>query len=125
MLLGKTESISHEVEDIISDFSNTLCVSSASIIETILLHKTHKIRLGFKVEELTNVIEDQLYLNILHTKDEHLKTYSQLEIIPNHKDQIDHFIISQAISEKMILVSSDRKFKEYSTQKLEFVFNKR
>jgi len=37
----------------------------------------------------------------------------------------DHLIISQAISDKIPVISSDYKFKEYIEQGLDFVFNKR
>jgi hypothetical protein len=37
----------------------------------------------------------------------------------------DHIIISQAITERMKLISSDRKFSFYLKQKLELVFNER
>jgi PIN domain nuclease of toxin-antitoxin system len=36
-----------------------------------------------------------------------------------------HVIIAQAISDKIPLISSDQKFKLYTSQGLDFVFNKR
>lgn len=56
---------------------------------------------------------------------QHNQTLAKLEIVARHKDPFDHAIIAQAISEKLILVSSDKKFKEYTEQNLNFVFNKR
>jgi PIN domain nuclease of toxin-antitoxin system len=37
----------------------------------------------------------------------------------------DHAIISQAISDKIALISSDGAFENYTAQGLNFVFNKR
>ena len=57
--------------------------------------------------------------------DFHYKQYLSLQIDENHKDMNDHLIISQAISDKITLISSDSKFPFYEKQKLKFVFNKR
>ena len=56
---------------------------------------------------------------------ENNSTYYDLRIAENHKDMNDHLIISQAISDKIPVISSDYKFKEYIEQGLDFVFNKR
>lgn len=126
MLSGETESISNDVREIISDFSNIVLVSSLSVMELIFLFKNGKIKTTFKTaSEIEAAISDRLYIEILHTKPEHFKTYSKLEIANNHKDQIDHFIISQAVCEEIPLISSDKKFKEYISQNLDFVYNKR
>ncbi|PID88027.1 MAG: hypothetical protein CSB06_02535 [Bacteroidia bacterium] len=61
----------------------------------------------------------------MHTKKEHLATLSKLNQSGNHSDPIDHFIISQAICEKLYLISSDTKFNDYKKQNLKFIFNKR
>jgi len=53
------------------------------------------------------------------------RQYLSLQIDENHKDMNDHLIISQAISDKIPLISSDNKFPFYETQNLKFVFNKR
>ncbi|MDR3365412.1 MAG: PIN domain-containing protein, partial [Prevotellaceae bacterium] len=60
---------------------------------------------------------------ILPVKREHLLTYARLTALANHNDPNDHIIISQAITEKMTLISSDRKFEPYEKQNLDFIFN--
>jgi PIN domain nuclease of toxin-antitoxin system len=40
-------------------------------------------------------------------------------------DPSDHLIISQAITEGIPLISSDRKFHFYTQQALDFVYNER
>lgn len=126
LLSGDDDNLSNDVQNILFDYSNTLYVSSLSLIEIIFLFKNNKIKTKYKSsEELLQSIENEYYLQVLQTKPEHFKIYSQLKIAENHKDQIDHFIISQAICEKMPLVSSDRKFRDYRTQNLDFVYNRR
>lgn len=126
MLSGESDNISVEVRDIVNDFSNILYASSLSLIELVFLFENKKIKTRYSsAEALLRNLSQDFYVEILHTKNEHFDIYSKLKIAENHKDQIDHFIISQAISEKMVLVSSDRKFKEYRPQNLNFVFNKR
>ena len=41
------------------------------------------------------------------------------------KDPNDHIIIAQSMSDKIPIISSDRMFKEYIGQGLEFVYNRR
>ncbi|WP_372473619.1 hypothetical protein AB4865_12330 [Capnocytophaga sp. ARDL2] len=48
-----------------------------------------------------------------------------MNVIEEKTDLIDRIIISQAITEKLHLISSDRAFENYESQNLQFVFNKR
>jgi len=49
----------------------------------------------------------------------------KLSIAPGHNDPFDHAVISHAIADRLTLISSDRKFEQYQSQRLNFVFNKR
>ena len=65
-------------------------------------------------------------IEIIPFNEKHLRTYANLDIrLSENKDPNDHIIIAQAISDRMPLISSDRDFKNYTSQGLEFVFNKR
>ena len=75
--------------------------------------------------DMVKAIEEDLYIEILPFTKEHSYTMAKLEIAIGHNDPFDHSIISHAITDKLTLVSSDRKFKEYIPQKLNFVYNKR
>ena len=68
---------------------------------------------------------DRLGIDIVPVNRLHLLQYAALEAVAGHKDPNDHIIIAQAISDKIPMISSDRMFKEYVRQGLEFVFNKR
>lgn len=121
-----TDDICRDVEEIINDYQSVLYVSSLSLVEIKHLFEKGKIKTKFKTtEEIFKYISEILNLRLLHTKDEHLKTYGGLNIIEEKTDLIDRFIISQAITEKIFLVSSDRAFENYTSQKLKFIFNKR
>lgn len=52
----------------------------------------------------------------------YLDTNTLIFLIDSDKD---HLIISQAISDRIDLISSDTKFKEYISQGLKFIYNKR
>ncbi|MDR0559375.1 MAG: PIN domain-containing protein, partial [Prevotellaceae bacterium] len=68
---------------------------------------------------------EALNFELLPVKREHLVTYSNLSTTQSHNDPNDHVIISQAITERMILISSDQQFEYYTRQKLFFIFNSR
>lgn len=48
-----------------------------------------------------------------------------LPMYENHRDPNDRLIIAQAMSDKISLVSSDRKFEQYTKYGLDFIFNRR
>ncbi|MDR3339481.1 MAG: PIN domain-containing protein, partial [Candidatus Symbiothrix sp.] len=95
-----------------------------SIQEIIHLYKRGKIKTTWKKAEdiLPNI---EMSFEILPVKKEHLVTYSKLSMAESHNDPNDHVIISQAITEKITLISSDHKFESYVKQKLDFIFNSR
>ena len=126
-ILGETEDLSPEITTILNDYNNQLYTSSVSVLELLQLYRIKKIKSKeFKnATELCNAIEDMLFIKIIPFTEKHIHTLSKLKIAENHNDPFDHAIISSAIAEKLILVSSDRKFQDYTKQNLNFVFNKR
>lgn len=126
-ILVNPESISNDVDLILKDFSNQLYTSSIAVSELIHLHKINKIQSkDYKsAAEIQEAIEKDFFIEILPFNKNHTKTLAKLTIAENHNDPFDHAIISQAISDKLTLISSDTKFKHYTSQKLKFVFNRR
>jgi PIN domain nuclease of toxin-antitoxin system len=122
-------SLSREVLDIISDYSNTLHISAESVKELIVAYNNKRLFTNKwkSAEEMVAAIEDEYYVKILPLSKEHMKTYSTLSInsIDDHKDPSDHVIISHAITNKMPLISSDQRFPYYTEQGLDLIFNKR
>ena len=76
---------------------------------------------------MVNSIQDEFFINILPLKDEHMKTYSELElnVAQDHKDPSDHVIIAHAITERLPLISDDSKFEFYRKQGLDLILNKK
>ncbi len=76
------------------------------------------------MEGLAGLLKDH-GVEIADFTKKHTQTLSVLETIDGHNDPNDFAIISQAITDRYTLISSDRKFKEYIPQNLSFIFNKR
>lgn len=116
--------LERNVNYLLKDYNGLFYVSTLSVQEIIHLYKRNKIKTNWKKSE--DILPDiEMNFEILPVKKEHLVTYSKLSLLNDHNDPYDHVIISQAITEKMTLVSSDQKFIHYSNQKLNFLFNNR
>jgi tRNA(fMet)-specific endonuclease VapC len=119
--------LDNNVRNIFDDSQNVLYISAESVKELILFYRKQKNKTKFWLNETEMVlsIESELNIKILPIKKEHLLTYARLEInkAQDHNDPSDHIIISQAITEKMPLISSDQKFQFYTKQKLNFINN--
>jgi len=117
------------VSQILDDYYNTFYISTESVKELILFYRKQKNKTKhWKNEtELVLSIESEYGIKILPVKKEHLLTYARLTINEgqDHRDPSDHIIISQAITEGIPLISSDRKFHFYTEQALDFVYNER
>lgn len=121
--LTRTGYLERNVESILSDYDNSLYISSLSVFEALHLFENGRIKSKFKsCKEFLNAI-DEFNITILHTKNEHFDTYAKLEKVKNHNDPTDRIIISQAMTEKLTLISSDTKFKEY--KQLDFIYNRK
>ena len=122
-------SLSHDVRELLSDYSNTLHISAESVKELIVAYNNKRLFTNKwnSAEEMVAAIEDEYYVKILPLGKEHMNTYSRLSInsIDDHKDPSDHVIISHAITNKMPLISSDQRFPYYTEQGLDLIFNKR
>jgi PIN domain nuclease of toxin-antitoxin system len=122
-------SLSHDVRELLSDYSNTLHISAESVKELIVAYNNKGLltKKWKSAEEMVAAIEDEYYIKILPVSKEHMKTYSRLSInsIDGHKDPSDHVIISHAITNKLPLISSDQRFPYYTEQGLDLIFNKR
>ena len=126
-LLVDNDNISRGVFALINDYSNTFYVSTEVIKEVIHLHKRGVIKENrFKTaKDILNAIE-RAGIEIKPLNEKHLLKYADMIIpVEKHNDPNDHAIIAQAISDKIPIISSDRKFGLYAEQGLEFVFNQK
>ena len=126
ILTQDDDNISRDVRYILKDYSNRFYVSSVVVRELIHAYKTGDIKDSDikSVKALFDAMEKS-DIEIVPMNKYHLLQYAALETASGHKDPNDHIIIAQAISDKIPIISSDRKFKEYVWQGLEFVFNRR
>ena len=123
-LLEDNPKLTKDVKYLLEDYENQIYVSSESIKEFIHLVQLKRIQVSFKkVEEFFDIIEDVLGYTIKYVKKEHLKTLAGLPIERMHNDPNDRLIISQAITEKLPLISSDTAFPLYRKHGLELIEN--
>lgn len=104
------------------DFSNVLFTSTVCVQELIHLCQTGKIK-----QNAERVISDldNAGINIEQVTERHLKSFASLPLYDDHRDPNDRMIIAQAISDRIPLVSSDRKFSRYERHGLNFIYNER
>lgn len=127
MLMGEDENLSIQVQSILNDYNSQLFTSIIAVNELLQLWRIGKVKSKkFKTaNDLVKSIETDLLIKIEPFSIQNLEVLSKLIVSENHNDPFDHAIISQAISDKLTLISSDTKFKHYASQKLKFVFNRR
>ena len=78
-------------------------------------------------KEMVKAIKNNYHIDILPIQEEQMLTYSELRkyVKRGHKDPSDHVIISHAITNRMILVSSDQNFPYYVDYGLDLLFNEK
>jgi PIN domain nuclease of toxin-antitoxin system len=126
ILFKNKDDISSKVSDILTDYSTLLYASSISVQELILLFRIGKL-MPFRYKYEHDLLDElkKYGIEIIFFNKQHLDQYTRLQIIEGHKDMNDHAIIAQAMSDKIPLISSDHEFKNYTSQGLTLVFNKR
>lgn len=123
------DSLSNDVLVALNEPDSLLYISAESVKELIVAYR--KKRLGTRkwktAEEMVKAIEDMYYVEILPLRKEHMETLSKLRINEGmaHNDPSDHVIISHAMTEDLVLVSSDTRFPFYRRQGLKLLYNER
>ena len=111
----------------LEDYDNMICVSAETPRELIIQYNNGKLvsKCWKSAKEMVNAIENDYFIHILPLKEEHMKTYSELELnlSQDHKDPSDHVIIAHAITENLPLISDDGKFEFYRKQGLDLILN--
>jgi PIN domain nuclease of toxin-antitoxin system len=98
----------------ISDPSNTIYVSAASIWEISIKIKIGKLKIeGYSEKFLKNQLIDNSFtflpISLTHS-------YKVHELPLHHKDPFDQMLISQAISEKCPIITRDSLFDKYEVK---------
>lgn len=112
--LEGNSNLSEKARAIIENPENNNFISIASIWEVAVKMSIGKLRLDIKIEDLkTEILRNNF--EILPLDFEHIIELSRLEEI--HKDPFDRIIISQAVSEKLVILSKDANFSIYKNVK--------
>jgi PIN domain nuclease of toxin-antitoxin system len=121
------DSLSSDVQMMLDDYSNLICMSVESLRELVVLFNNGKIvtKTWKTAHEMLQSVKDEYFIDVLPLDANVMDTYSRLRLntAQDHRDPSDHVIISHAITLGIPLISSDRKFPFYRSQGLEFIEN--
>ena len=123
--LADPDSIGDEVWDIINDSQYKLYVSAETARELIVSFNNKKLLSKYwkTAEEMLLAMKNEAMVDILPISEQTMFTYSRLTLneAQDHRDPSDHVIIAHAITEKLTLLSSDKKFPFYRNQGLDLL----
>lgn len=117
-LLNGDDRLPKDVREDIEYCQNSYYFSIESLKELVHLTAIGKISLAtFNISKIVKHLYNGLNMNDMPVTE---KTFLTMESLPvltingkRHSDMSDRFIISEAITNKFVLISSDRKFSEY------------
>ncbi len=122
------DSLTADVQEILDDYESEILMSMESVRELIVAFRAGKvISKYFKSPlEVVESIERDYNIRIVNVDMEVMRTLAKLTIneAEGHNDPSDHIIISQAITMKLPLISSDHKFPFYVHQGLDLIYNR-
>ena len=126
-MVSDRQSLTKDVSKLIEDPENLKYLSIVSLQELITAFRTKKLLSNIwksEAEMISFVLNDPS-VEIDNTDINVIRTLAALQVneAQDHKDPFDHIIISQAISHRMTLVSSDTKFAFYRKQGLRLIEN--
>lgn len=124
---SEADRLTSDVQEILSDYDTTLCMSAESVRELIIAYRGKRLLAKhWKSEtEMIRAMQDEYHIHILPVGLEHMKTLAELKIntVQGHNDPSDFVIIAHAITEKLPLISSDTRFPFYRRQGLDLIEN--
>lgn len=121
------ELLSADVQAIIQDPNNILCMSMESIKELVVAYRRKGLwaKCWRTPEDIIDSVKNEYFIEVLPIREEHMRTFAHLTTndAQGHTDPSDHLIISHALTERMPLISSDRLFAFYRNQGLDLITN--
>ena len=115
--------LSRQLLDELDDFNNEFYISRFSLIEIAIKNRDGNLLLGEDYATFVSDIFARFGVKTLDIDNRHLVTLNKLIYPETHKDPFDHLIISQAITDRLCLISADSKMKYYTGQGLELLEN--
>lgn len=126
-LATEPDKLDRDVQELIMEPNNTLCMSTESVKELIVGYRNKRLcsKRWRTPEEMLRAIADDYFIEVLPLDMADMETYARLETddAHGHKDPSDHVIIAQAITRGLPLISSDTRFPFYRAQGLNLVVN--
>ena len=104
-----------KTKSIIEDADNRCWVSIASLWEIGIKHSLGKLNIEIRLDELFKIIEESGF-EILTITPQHTLAVASLAF--HHRDPFDRMLVSQAISDKLIIVTKDSILKQYAVETL-------
>lgn len=127
-MIAEPDRLCPDVEAIIDDCNNVFCISAETLREMIVAFNNKGLvsKCWKTASDMIQSLLNEYYLVVLPLNAEHMKTYARLLLNESmgHKDPSDHVIISQAITERLPLISSDTRFSFYRKQGLDLIENR-
>ena len=111
---GEPNKLSEKVLNACENRANRLILSIVSIWEMQIKMQLGKLKLKRSLKELVKNQQDVNSLLILPVSPNHIFMLDNLPM--HHSDPFDRLLISQAIEEKLLLVSKDKKFSDYAVK---------
>lgn len=101
---------------ILNNIENNIFVSDISLFEVSIKSKLGKLPLNLgSVDEIIQVCQLDGF-KFLSISQKHIISYQSLQLFDSHRDPFDRLLISTAISEGLIVISADEKFKLYKSE---------
>ena len=114
--LAGDEALSQRAREAIADEANSIFVSAASAMEVATKHRIGKLPGAVLLaRDFEQIVAAQGFVE-LPISVHHARLAGEMSI--DHKDPFDRFLISQALSEGMVLVSNEALFDGYAIQRL-------
>lgn len=108
--------LSNEILSLLMDVDNYVYVSMISLYEIAIKQKTGKLsEFPASIVDIISV-SNQDGFEILAITEKYISNYSRIPLSEMHKDPFDRLILSTALTENLIIISADDKFKLYTTQ---------
>ena len=108
----QTEKLSLKALNLCQDRNNTLYLSMASIWEMQIKNQLGKLSFKVSIAEMVNIQQQDNDMKIMSIQLEHI--YRLKDLPQHHNDPFDRLLLSQSITEKMPIISADKKFSQYS-----------
>lgn len=108
--------LSESVRSIIAAHNNRIFISLASVWELAIKSSLGKLELKRSIEDFVKTCIVENNLQILDIKLRHLYGVANLPF--HHGDPFDRLIISQAQIENLPIISADKKFDNYSVERI-------